>query len=88
MITFTLIAAAVVLLAWPKVAAKLPAPVPALPQPLPAQPPRAPTYHEALLALSTVRARLLATATEGIDAESSKSIDTLTLSLVHGSDCP
>jgi hypothetical protein len=89
MITFFLLSAAAALILWPKFGT-VPAPIPALPQPQPAapKPQRAPTYHEALLALSTVRGRLLATSSEGVDTESAKAIDTLTLSLVHGSDQP
>ena len=79
-----LMAAAAAVLFWPR--AKAPAPSLFTPSPAEVSPPapRGPTYQEAIANLANVRKRLADTDTLG-DAEK-KSIDTLTLALVAGSD--
>ena len=76
MIIWIVAAAAVAaVLAWP--AAKVASP-------FPASKPAGPTYMEAIAAVQLVRTRLIKT--DKLSDECQKSIDTLTLSLVSGSD--
>lgn len=70
--------AAAVIGLWPKVAPllkRLPAPGPAAPSV---------TYQAAMVALASVRARLLATG--GVSDEAGKAIEAITHALVEGSD--
>lgn len=81
--TVALLAAALAVFLWPTKPpspAYLNASTPATPAP----PPGPPTYHAAIHALVTVRARL--SATEHLTDATKAAVDTLTLALVAGSD--
>jgi hypothetical protein len=90
MITLLLVAVAIAFLFWPKAGATNPlhksfspedlflVPPPAAPKP-----PEAPDARDAIDSLLEVRDRLAAT--EALDEDSAKAVDTLWLDLLHGS---
>jgi len=85
-----LLAAAVGVLLWPKLAARKPSPINdlSLPEdfvePKPMTPPPAPTYQTAMQHLSAVRQRL--THTGELSADVKSAFEVLTLELLNGSD--
>lgn len=85
MITYALIAAAAVLFLWPSSKPRERQPVKS-PSPfdLPVQAKGHPAYQLSIMALTLVRQRLIAT--DSLADDQKKAIDTLTLSLVAGSD--
>lgn len=68
---------------WVRVNLKKPVSPPVRPV-VPDEPVAGPSYHDALLALSAVRARLVATDTLGDDQK--RAVEVLTLALVQGGD--
>jgi hypothetical protein len=89
MITLLLVAAALAFLIWPRgVTNALPNFSPAedlfrVPPPAAPKPPQAPDARDAIDSLLEVRDRLAAT--EALDEDSAKAVDTLWLDLLHGS---
>lgn len=84
MITYALLAAAAALFLWPSKSRERPAIKSPSPFDLPVQSKGHPAYQAAIMALTLVRQRLIAT--DALSDKEKQAIDTLTLSLVAGSD--
>lgn len=86
--TYVLLILAGVIWLWPRSVAPAGPTLQYTPSPAELKPPALPqpSYHSSLMALSTVRQRLVQT--ESLDETCRKSIDSLVLALVAGSDQP
>lgn len=82
--TYALLAAAVALFLWPSKGRERPAMKSPSPFDIPVPTKGHPAYQAAIMALTLVRSRLIAT--DSLSDKEKGAIDTLTLSLVAGSD--